>query len=140
MPLEITEITIPTFGEGEEFEQLQADMLKLWYSAYFSHPLMDTVVYWNTADGHGFSRGVEYDENRCRGGLFHKDMTPKRSALMLKHLFEEEWNTSLELTADENGYIDFRGFFGGYTVSTAQANATFTLSKGKNHPISLMLT
>ena len=139
LPLEITEITIPTFGEGEEFEQLQADMLKLWYSAYFSHPLMDTVVYWNTADGHGFSRGVEYDENRCRGGLFHKDMTPKRSALMLKHLFEEEWNTSLELTADENGYIDFRGFYGGYTVSGAQGCATLALSKNKSIPNTLTL-
>ena len=139
LPLEITEITIPTFGEGEEFEELQAEMLKLWYSAYFSHPLMETIVYWNTADGHGFSQGVEYDENRCRGGLFHKDMTPKKSALMLKHLFEEEWNTSLELTADEDGYIDFRGFFGSYTVSTEQGNATLALCKGKDSAASLTL-
>ena len=139
LPLEITEITIPTFGEGEEFEELQAEMLKLWYSAYFSHPLMETIVYWNTADGHGFSRGVEYDENRCRGGLFHKDMTPKKSALMLKHLFEEEWNTSLELVADENGYIDFRGFYGDYTVSTEQGNATLALCKNKTTADTLTL-
>ena len=139
LPLEITEITIPTFGEGEEFEELQAEMLKLWYSAYFSHPLMETIVYWNTADGHGFSCGVEYDENRCRGGLFHKDMTPKKSALMLKRLFEEEWNTSLELVTDENGYIDFRGFYGDYTVSTEQGNAALALCKGKNRTDTLVL-
>ena len=132
LPLEITEITIPTFGEGEEFEQLQADMLKLWYSAYFSHPLMDTVVYWNTADGHGFSRGAEYDENRCRGGLFHKDMTPKKSALMLKHLFEEEWRTNLTATTDENGYLQFRGFYGDYALSANGNTATLTLEKGKD--------
>ena len=58
---------------------------------------------------------------------------------MLKHLFEEEWNTSLELTADENGYIDFRGFFGNYTVSGAQGCAAFSLEKGKGNTESLTL-
>lgn len=131
LPLEITEITIPTFGDTEEFEQLQADMLKLWYSAYFSHPLMDTVVYWNTADGHGFSRGAEYDENRCRGGLFHKDMTPKKSALMLKHLFDKEWRTNLTAVTDEEGYLTFRGFYGDYAFSVGDASATLKLEKNK---------
>ena len=61
LPLEITEITIPTFGEGEEYEALQADMLKLWYSIFFSHEAVDTVIYWNTADGHCIRVGPEYD-------------------------------------------------------------------------------
>ena len=139
LPLEVTEVTIPTFGEGEEYEQLQADMLKLWYSAYFSHPLVDTVVYWNTADGHAMGVSNDYDENRCRGGLFHKDMTPKKSALMLKHLFEEEWNTSLTLKADADGYVDFRGFFGEYEISTEGGTATFSLEKGKENNESLTL-
>jgi hypothetical protein len=102
LPLEISEITIPTFGEGEEYEQLQAEMLRLWYSAYFSHPQTDAIVYWNTADGTGFSNGAAYDENRCRGGLFHRDLTPKKSAQMLKHLFDEEWRTRLTVKTDEN--------------------------------------
>ena len=139
LPLEITEITIPTFGEGEEFEQLQADMLKLWYSAYFSHPLMEAVVYWNTADGHGFSRGVEYDENRCRGGLFHRDMTPKKSALMLKHLFEEEWRTNLTAVTDEEGYLTFRGFFGDYVLSAGGANAALKLKKDMGDGITVTM-
>lgn len=139
LPLEITEITIPTFGEGEEFEQLQADMLRLWYSAYFSHPLMDTVVYWNTADGHGFSAGAEHDENRCRGGLFHKDMTPKKSALMLKHLFDKEWRTNLTATTDENGYIDFRGFFGDYALTVGDATANLKLEKGKGNDLTVRI-
>ena len=128
-PLEITEITIPTFGEGEEYEQLQADMLRLWYSAYFSHPQMDAIVYWNTADGTGFSNGAAYDENRCRGGLFHRDMTPKKSALMLKHLFEEEWRTALSATTDENGYLTFRGFYGDYALSANGKEAPLSLTK-----------
>ena len=139
LPLEVTEITIPTFGEGEEYEQLQADMLKLWYSAYFSHPLMDTVVYWNTADGTGFSNGAAYDESRCRGGIFHNDMTPKKSALMLKHLFEEEWNTKLSLTTDENGYLSFRGFFGDYALNAEGGAATFALKKKEEAQAELQL-
>ena len=139
LPLEITEITIPTFGEGEEFEQLQADMLKLWYSAYFSHPLMETIVYWNTADGHGFSRGAEYDENRCRGGLFHKDMTPKKCALMLKHLFEEEWCTNLTAMTDADGYLSFRGFFGDYALTVGDATATLKLEKGKEGDLAVRI-
>lgn len=139
LPLEVTEITIPTFGEGEEHEQLQADMLKLWYSAYFSHPLVDTVVYWNTADGHAFGVSNDYDENRCRGGLFHKDMSPKKSALMLKHLFEEEWHTALTLQTDADGYIDFRGFCGDYEICTDAGVATFSLSKDKENTAMLTI-
>lgn len=140
LPLEVTEITIPTFGDSEECEQLQAEMLKLWYSAYFSHPLVETVVYWNTADGHAFGVSNDYDENRCRGGLFHKDMTPKKSALMLRHLFEEEWNTSLTLQADEEGYVDFRGFYGNYEIATEQGSASFTLSKGAGNKATVALS
>ena len=139
LPLEITEITIPTFGEGEEFEDLQAEMLRLWYSIFFSHPNMDTVVYWNTADGHGFAQGPEYDENRCRGGLFHKDMTPKKSALMLKHLFEKEWHTDLTLKTDENGEITLRGFYGNYSAEANGAAAPFAIKKGEDNVLSITL-
>ena len=130
LPLEITEITIPTFGEGEEFEELQAQMLRLWYSIYFSHPLMDAIVYWNTAEGTGFSMGDgTYDENRCRGGLFRRDMTPKKSARMLKHLFDEEWHTDVTLQTDGNGCVSLRGFYGDYEVQAQGRKATFALKK-----------
>ena len=139
LPLEITEITIPTFGEGEDFEQLQADMLRLWYAAYFSHPAVNTVVYWNTADGHCYAPSPENDENRCRGGLFHNDMTPKKSALMLKRLFDEEWRTNLSLTTDENGYLSFRGFFGSYTANVGGRCADFTLESSKQGELVLVI-
>lgn len=139
LPLEITEITLPTFGEGEEYEQLQAEMLRLWYAIFFSHPAVNTAVYWNTADGHCFAPSVTNDENRCRGGLFHHDMTPKKSALMLRHLFDEEWHTELTLQADENGIVSFRGFGGRYTASVAGLHADFCLKAGKQTESTLML-
>ena len=116
LPLELTEVTIPTLGDTIEDEELQADMLKLWYSVWFSHPAVESVVYWNTVDGYAYDDGVNWNENNCRGGLWHHDLTPKKSAEMLKKLFCEEWHTDLELETDKDGYVDFRGFFGEYIV------------------------
>lgn len=129
LPLEFTEVTIPTFGDTEEYEELQADMLKLWYSVWFSHPLVETIVYWNTVDGFCYAPNENWDENRCRGGLFHHDLTPKKSALMLKKLFDEIWHTDMELYTDENGYADFRGFYGEYNVEIDGKDKKFDLHK-----------
>lgn len=93
-PLELTEVTIPTFGETVEEEALQADILKLWFSVWFSHPAVDAVVYWNTIDGYAYHAG-NWNENNVHGGLWHHDLTLKKSAEMLKKLFSEIWHTDL---------------------------------------------
>ena len=119
LPLQIGEVTIPTFGEGDDFEELQAEMLRLWYSIWFSHPAVDAIIYWNTPDGYAHSFHDNWVENRCRGGLFRHDLTPKRSAQTLKRLFSEEWHTEGSFKTDESGTVTFRGFFGDYTVQAA---------------------
>lgn len=119
LPLEITEVTASTLGDTEEDEQLQADLIKLWYSIWFSHPLVDTIVYWNTVDGYAHVNSASgRDENNCLGGLFHHDLTPKKSALMIKKLFQEEWHTELEAVTDEDGWVEFRGFYGDYVAES----------------------
>lgn len=131
-PLEITEVTIPTFGEGEDAEQLQADLLRALYSIWFATPLMETVAYWNTADGTAWINPMGgSNENNCRAGLFHNDMTPKLAALELKRLFEEEWHTEEGLVTDENGCVRFRGFYGEYTAEMQGATLRFGLHKGE---------
>ncbi|MBP3305228.1 MAG: endo-1,4-beta-xylanase [Oscillospiraceae bacterium] len=138
LPLEITEITVPTFGDTPEDEELQADMLKLWYSVWFSHPAVNTVVYWNTVDGYAYTSDSNWVENNCRGGLWHHDLTPKKSAVMLKKLFSEIWHTDLELTTDTNGYVEFRGFFGDYTAEAE--GREFEIALHKNESCSFELT
>lgn len=141
LPLEITEVTFATLGDSEEDEELQADLLKLFYSVWFSHPAVDTVVYWNTVDGYTYDSGEGWNENHCRGGLFHHDLTPKKAALMLKKLFNEIWHTEMELVTDENGYITFRGFYGEYDVEIendgAMLNAEFNIVKNQDNRISI---
>lgn len=127
-PIEITEVTIPTFGYSEEDEELQADMLKLWFSIWFSHPAVDAVVYWNTIDGYTFVSKA-WNENNCRGGLWHHDLTPKKAAVMLKKLFGEIWHTEMELVTDAEGYVEFRGFYGEYLAEAGSIRKKFGLHK-----------
>ena len=138
LPLEITEVTVPTFDDTEEAEQLQADILKLWYSIWFSHPAVNTIVYWNTVEGYAYEK-PGWNENYCRGGIWHKDLTPKKSALMIKHLFLEEWHTDLTLTTDENGEIDFRGFFGDYLLTAGEKEFSLGLHKGEENSFGITL-
>ncbi len=46
-PLEITEVQIPTFGEGNEAEDLQAEVVKYLYTLWFSVEKLESVIYWN---------------------------------------------------------------------------------------------
>lgn len=140
LPLEITEVTIPTFGEGEEFEELQAELLKNLYSVWFSHPLVDTVVYWNQFDGYCYVGDANWNENNCRGGLFHHDLTPKKSAQMLKKLLTEEWHTEGSQTTDDDGYIEFRGFFGDYEFDVEDEKITAAFGKNGKKDIDLIAT
>ncbi len=117
LPMELTEVTIPTFGESEEDEKLQADLLEVFYTCCFSHPAVDTVVYWNVPDGYAWDApGRLWNENKCKGGLFHHDITPKKSAERLYELFNKRWHTELEVETDKGGYADFRGFYGEYEI------------------------
>ena len=65
------------------------------------------------------------------GGLWHHNLTPKKSALRLKKLINEIWHTDLELITDENGYAEFRGFYGNYNASGKDFTAEFGIHKGE---------
>ncbi|MBQ9973577.1 MAG: endo-1,4-beta-xylanase [Oscillospiraceae bacterium] len=132
LPLEISEITIPTFGEGEEAEQLQADILRMLYTFWFATPQIENVTWWNTADFSAITV-PGWDENNCRGGLFHPDMTPKLAALEQKRLFDEEWHTELDLVTDADGKVTFRGFYGDYQADFGGESFQFGLHRTLPH-------
>ena len=140
LPIEFTEVTIPTLGDTLEDEEIQAQLLKNLYSVWFSHPAVNTIVYWNQFDGYCYNAGpnATWNENNCRGGLFHHDLTPKKSALMLKKLLTEEWHTEGTLTTDENGNIEFRGFFGDYEFDVFDEKIIATFGKNGKNDINLI--
>ena len=134
LPLELTEVTVPTFGDSAEDEKLQADLLEVLYTVCFGHPSVDAVVYWNVPDGYAYALADRiWDENKCRGGLWHHDLTPKKSGERLWELFNKKWHTELELTTDENGYVEFRGFYGDYTAEIDGAYAAFGIHKHEDN-------
>ena len=142
LPIELTELTIPTFGDTPEDEELQAQLVKYIYSIWFSHPAVDSVVYWNTVDGCAFkseSKDWYCDENNCRGGLYHRDLTPKKSALMLSSLINEEWHTEYCAETDGNGCVELEGFFGNYSLVIDGKEYEIGLHKDEKTEIELLL-
>ncbi len=139
LPLEMTEVTVATLGDDEEAEVLQADTLEMLYTIWFSHPSMESIVYWNTVDKAAFvAPEGGWNENNCRGGLFHRDLTPKLAADRLYDLFHKKWHTDLTVSTDADGAIDFRGFYGDYDVEID--GATYTIGLHKNNENNTVLT
>lgn len=144
-PLEVTEITIPSYSWEEEDEQLQADILEHLYTLWFSHPAVKQIVYWNLVDGyaHLWSQDREKikasqgnmgpgSENYYHGGLLRFDMSPKPAYFKMKELLTERWHTEETLLTDENGETKFRGFFGDYDVEIEGCTEKHTISLSKN--------
>lgn len=133
-PIVGKKVTVPTFGDTPEDEELQADLLELLYTLWFSHPAMRDIVYWNLPDGYAFRdpKNPTWNENQCYGGLFHHDMTPKRAALRLQKLTHEIWHTEVEAETDRSGEVDFRGFYGTYTAKIGEQTVEFSLHSGEN--------
>ena len=125
-PLQITEVTVPAYSWESEDEQIQAEIIEKLYSVWFSHPNVEQIVYWNLVDGYAHlwdsdpqkiaaSQGdMTLGENYYYGGLLRFDLSPKPAYLKLKELICDRWHTETELTTDENGLADFRGFYGAY--------------------------
>ena len=44
-------------------------------------------------------------------------------------MFNKRWHTDLELTTDENGCVEFRGFFGDYKAEIDGKVSNFSIHK-----------
>ena len=105
----------PTTPEGEE---RQAREIGLMYRTLFAHPLVEAITSWDFHDDAWL---------HAPAGLVRTDNSEKPSYQVLKDLIHGEWETHQELFTDENGYIDFEGFKGGYTVTGNTGSAKFEL-------------
>ena len=144
--LQITELTIPAYSNAAEDEELQAEIVRNLYSMWFSHPAMEAIVYWNVVDGfaYGTTPGdMTSGENYYYGGLVRYDFTPKPAYHVIRELFEKTWRTNVELTTDEVGNVDFKGFYGDYEVEIVTESRClqrkFHLGKGLNSNLTICL-
>lgn len=118
-PLQVTEITIPSYSNKPEDEAMQAEIIEKLYSIWFSHPNVEQIIYWNLPDGYAAfapQGDMTAGENYFYGGLLRFDMTPKPAYYTIKNLFEKTWHTETEITSDTDGTAKFKGFYGAYEV------------------------
>jgi GH35 family endo-1,4-beta-xylanase len=109
LPLYITEITIPSAGDGGA--ELQAEAVRNYYRLWFSAPMMRGITWWNLGDSTAMQ-----GENEACGGLVDENMDPKASYRVLDQLINHEWKTAATLQSDSAGHAQFRGYFGKYQV------------------------
>lgn len=114
-PLHISEVTIPAYGLTDESKEVQAQLTEWLYKLWFSHPNMESIVWWNLVDGTavGSPLGGTDGENYYGGGLLNYDMSKKPAYEVLDRLIHEEWHTELDFDSAE---FLFHGFFGEYEV------------------------
>ncbi len=146
-PIQITELTFPTYCYAKEDEEIQAEILRNVYSIWFSHPAMEAIVYWNLVDGfaHGTIQGdMTSGENYYHGGLVRHDFTPKPAYFVLKELFEKTWRSNLSLDSGEIDELMFKGFYGDYdlviTAGEKTVNKTFHLGKQHKNELDIIIS
>ena len=121
-PVHITEIIQPAasaviqgdWREGKWSEEKQAEYLEQVYTLFFGHPSVVSITYWGLSDRYIWQR---------KGGLIDENYNPKPAYYRLRKLIKEEWmNPEMILLTDNNGDIEFRGFYGTYKVTLTPEN------------------
>jgi endo-1,4-beta-xylanase len=113
LPVRITELDIDSSDE-----QLQADYLRDFLTASFSHPNINGIMVW------GFWEGSHWRPNAA---MFHKDWSPRPIAGVWKDLVFKQWWTDRHILANSAGAAQARGFLGEYEVSATAGARTATI-------------
>ncbi len=114
LPIHLSEVSIPSWSNEAEDEEVQAELTERLYRLWFSQEAVEAVVWWNMADGMAFG-----GENVFHAGLFRNDMNPKKAWTVLDRLVNREWHTEADLKTGEDGRAYFTGFYGDYDVAVA---------------------
>lgn len=144
-PLYFTEISVPS-GEfriinwSREFqtlnwsslperETLQAEYVEKFYTLLFSRPEVEGIIWFDFSDREAHLGAPV--------GLLRKDLSPKPAYDTLYHLIKEKWWTRLEAQTDQDGKLQFSGFYGVYqiTVKSLENNTqSFEINLNKIGP------
>lgn len=128
-PLQITEVTVPAYSNDAEDEQLQADIITMLYSIWFSHPSVEQIIYWNLVDGYAAfapQGDMTAGENYYYGGLVRFDFTKKPAYYAIENLIKNVWHTDAEVVSGDDGTAVFKGFFGDYDIEIECSGKTIT--------------
>jgi len=117
IPLHLSEITITAPNDDAEGREIQANIARNLYRAWFSWKNMAAITWWNVVDNCGAPG------EPLTSGLFTRQMKPKPAYFALDRLINYEWKTNFTQKADaENVSVSFRGFKGTYKISWIDKN------------------
>jgi hypothetical protein len=121
LPIQITELDIDLTDT-----KLQADYLRDFMTAVFSHPSTDGIILW------GFWAGWHWKPN---SSLYDADWNLTKLGETWIDLVHNQWWTNTTLTTDANGNINLRGFHGKYQITkpdSKQILSQFELKPAKD--------
>ena len=120
LPIQATEFDVNLTDEA-----LQADYLRDFMTALFSHPSVNGILMW------GFWEGQHWLPNAA---LIRKNWELKPNGVMWSNLVFKEWWTTTNLVTDAGGSALTRGFKGDYelTITTPDQKQTVTATLATN--------
>ena len=114
LPIEMTECSF-----NLQDRQLQADYLRDFSIAMFSHPAVQDIILW------GFWSRRHW---RPDAALYGDDWTPRPLAQEWIDLTQKQWSTDVTTSSAVNGGADVRGFFGTYEVTVSFGGKSKTVT------------
>jgi GH35 family endo-1,4-beta-xylanase len=114
LPVRITELDIDSNDEN-----LQADYLRDFLTASFSHPNLNGILIW------GFWEGSHW---RPKAAMYRNDWSERPIASVWKDLIFKQWWTDQRVETNGAGSAEVRGFLGDYEI-TASAGARTATAK-----------
>jgi len=141
-PIHFTEATILSNIKTEkgwevnsESEAKQAREVVEFYTILFSNPMVEAITWWDFSDQGAWMAAP--------AGFLRKDMTPKPAYEELKKLIKGKWWTKAQVRTQENGNVNFRGFYGQYrvkaTIAGKNVEGIVEFKKGDTTPISVKM-
>ncbi len=106
----VKEIWITEHDIDTADEQLQADYLRDYLTACFSHPAVCSFIQWSLWDGRNYIPKVSF---------FRKDWTPRPTVKVWKDLVFNQWWTRQQGQTDSKGNFNLRGFLGNYEITVS---------------------
>lgn len=114
LPLEITE-----YDATLTHDQENADYLREFLTATFSHPAIASFVMW------GFWEGAHWRAHEG-GAMFRRDWTPRPAVQVYKELLFKRWWTKAQTRTARDGEAKLRVFKGDYLVKVTHQGKTMT--------------
>lgn len=113
LPIQVTEFDIRT-----KDRRLQADYLRDFMTAVFSHPRVEAILMW------GFWAGRHW---RPDAALFDRDWTLRPHGKAWRDLVLDQWWTRASGKTDGRGRLETRGFLGTYEIAVTAGDKTRTV-------------